>query len=222
MQEIKELLALFEGYYAGNQHAQRHKNGNEADDAADGNHTAQNGGRLRGEEDHHGKAQHNQRAIDDRQGLEVHLHRLAEGGLERTVLLESADPFIDQDHAAQEQHLAGGKQEERADIQLPVAADSGERENQAEYNALFTTDKPIVFAFHGYPSLIHEFTYKRDNKNLHVRGYMEEGTITTPFDMTKISELCGFCSSAYFTKLFHQNIGMTPKEYRKLQLHTEI
>ena len=54
---------------------------------------------------------------------------------------------------------------------------------QAEYNALFTTDKPIIFAFHGYPSLIHEFTYKRDNKNLHVRGYMEEGTITTPFDM---------------------------------------
>lgn len=52
-----------------------------------------------------------------------------------------------------------------------------------EYNALFTTDKPILFSFHGYPSLIHELTYRRKNKNLHVRGYMEEGTITTPFDM---------------------------------------
>ena len=53
----------------------------------------------------------------------------------------------------------------------------------AEYDSLFTADKPIVFAFHGYPSLIHELTYKRRNKNIHVRGYMEEGTITTPFDM---------------------------------------
>jgi xylulose-5-phosphate/fructose-6-phosphate phosphoketolase len=52
-----------------------------------------------------------------------------------------------------------------------------------QYNALFTKDKPILFAFHGYPSLIHEFTYRRHNRNLHVRGYIEEGTITTPFDM---------------------------------------
>ena len=51
------------------------------------------------------------------------------------------------------------------------------------YNLLFTEDKPILFAFHGYPSLIHELTYRRKNKNLHVRGYIEEGTITTPFDM---------------------------------------
>ena len=49
------------------------------------------------------------------------------------------------------------------------------------YNLLFTEDKPILFAFHGYPSLIHELTYRRKNKNLHVRGYIEEGTITTPF-----------------------------------------
>ncbi|MBR3641161.1 MAG: phosphoketolase, partial [Oscillibacter sp.] len=54
---------------------------------------------------------------------------------------------------------------------------------QREYDAIFTQDKPIVFAYHGYPSLIHELTYKRANKNLHVRGYVEEGTITTPFDM---------------------------------------
>jgi len=52
-----------------------------------------------------------------------------------------------------------------------------------EYNELFTVDKPIVFNFHGYPHLIHDLTYNRENKNLHVRGYNEEGTITTAFDM---------------------------------------
>ena len=52
-----------------------------------------------------------------------------------------------------------------------------------EYDNLFTKDKPIIFAFHGYPNLIHQLTYKRENKNLHVHGYLEEGTITTPFDM---------------------------------------
>ena len=52
-----------------------------------------------------------------------------------------------------------------------------------EYNKIFTTDKPIIFAFHGYPNLIHELTYNRENRNLHVHGYNEEGTITTPFDM---------------------------------------
>lgn len=52
-----------------------------------------------------------------------------------------------------------------------------------DYDMLFTKDKPIVFAFHGYPTLVHELTYRRHNKNLHVRGYKEEGTITTPFDM---------------------------------------
>ena len=53
----------------------------------------------------------------------------------------------------------------------------------SEYNALFTKDKPIIFAFHGYPTLIHELTYERANRNIHVHGYTEEGTITTPFDM---------------------------------------
>lgn len=53
----------------------------------------------------------------------------------------------------------------------------------ADYDAIFTKDKPIIFNFHGYPTLIHELTYTRTNKNLHVFGYMEEGTITTPFDM---------------------------------------
>ena len=53
----------------------------------------------------------------------------------------------------------------------------------ADYDAIFTKDKPIIFNFHGYPTLIHELTYTRHNKNLHVFGYVEEGTITTPFDM---------------------------------------
>ena len=52
-----------------------------------------------------------------------------------------------------------------------------------EYDMLFTKDKPIIFNFHGYPSLIHELIYKRHNNNIHVHGYIEEGTITTPFDM---------------------------------------
>ena len=53
-----------------------------------------------------------------------------------------------------------------------------------EYDEIFTTDKPVIFAFHGYPNLIHELTYRRhNNDNLHVHGYKEEGTITTPFDM---------------------------------------
>jgi len=52
-----------------------------------------------------------------------------------------------------------------------------------EYDAIFTKDKPIIFAFHGYPTLVHELTYERHNRNLSVHGYQEEGTITTPFDM---------------------------------------
>lgn len=58
-----------------------------------------------------------------------------------------------------------------------------------EYDSLFTKNKPIIFAFHGYPTLIHMLTYKRKNKNLHVHGYKEEGTITTPFDMRVQNEL---------------------------------
>lgn len=61
-----------------------------------------------------------------------------------------------------------------------------------EYDALFTKDKPIVFAFHGYPWLVHRLTYKRTNQNLHVRGYVEEGTITTAFDMTVMNRMDRF------------------------------
>ena len=52
-----------------------------------------------------------------------------------------------------------------------------------DYDVLFTVNKPIIFAFHGYATLVHELTYRRHNKNLHVRGYKEEGGLTTPFDM---------------------------------------
>jgi xylulose-5-phosphate/fructose-6-phosphate phosphoketolase len=62
-----------------------------------------------------------------------------------------------------------------------------------EFDALFTLDKPIIFAFHGYPWLIHRLTYRRHNhENLHVRGYKEEGTITTAFDMTVLNDLDRF------------------------------
>ncbi len=59
-----------------------------------------------------------------------------------------------------------------------------------DFDNLFTTDKPIIFAFHGYPWLIHRLAYRRTNhKNLHVRGYIEEGTTTTPFDMAVLNDL---------------------------------
>lgn len=62
-----------------------------------------------------------------------------------------------------------------------------------EFDGLFTTDKPIIFAFHGYPWLIHRLTYRRTNhRNLHVRGYKEEGTTTTPFDMVVMNDLDRF------------------------------
>ncbi len=62
-----------------------------------------------------------------------------------------------------------------------------------DFDALFTTDKPIIFAFHGYPWLIHRLTYRRTNHhNLHVRGYKEEGTTTTPFDMVVLNDLDRF------------------------------
>jgi xylulose-5-phosphate/fructose-6-phosphate phosphoketolase len=58
------------------------------------------------------------------------------------------------------------------------------------FDALFTTDKPVLFAYHGYPALIHRLTYRRNNhRNFHVRGYNEEGTTTTPFDMVVLNGL---------------------------------
>jgi xylulose-5-phosphate/fructose-6-phosphate phosphoketolase len=65
--------------------------------------------------------------------------------------------------------------------------------NDADYDALFTRDKPVIFAFHGYPWLVHRLTYNRaNNQHIHVRGYKEEGTITTAFDMTVLNEMDRF------------------------------
>ncbi|HMC51955.1 MAG TPA: hypothetical protein VKI64_04265, partial [Acidimicrobiales bacterium] len=63
----------------------------------------------------------------------------------------------------------------------------------ADFDALFTTDRPVIFAYHGYPWLIHRLTYRRANHDgMHVRGYKEEGTTTTPFDMVMLNDLDRF------------------------------
>ncbi|HYX84521.1 MAG TPA: hypothetical protein VE777_06090, partial [Gaiellales bacterium] len=65
--------------------------------------------------------------------------------------------------------------------------------SDTDFDALFTTSRPVVFAYHGYPWLIHRLTYRRANHaNLHVRGYKEEGTTTTPFDMVMLNDLDRF------------------------------
>ena len=65
--------------------------------------------------------------------------------------------------------------------------------SDASFDALFTADRPVVFAYHGYPWLIHRLTYRRHNHhNLHVRGYKEEGTTTTPFDMVMLNDMDRF------------------------------
>jgi xylulose-5-phosphate/fructose-6-phosphate phosphoketolase len=65
--------------------------------------------------------------------------------------------------------------------------------SEHEFNALFSTSRPVIFAFHGYPALIHRLTYRRANHpNIHVRGYKEEGTTTTPFDMVMLNDLDRF------------------------------
>jgi len=63
----------------------------------------------------------------------------------------------------------------------------------SEFDALFTKDRPVIFAYHGYPWLIHRLAYRRANHaNMHVRGYKEEGTTTTPFDMVMLNDLDRF------------------------------
>src|SRR5215472_3829936 len=64
---------------------------------------------------------------------------------------------------------------------------------ETEFDAIFTTDRPVIFAYHGYPWLIHRLCYRRTNHdNFHVRGYKEEGTTTTPFDMCVLNEIDRF------------------------------
>jgi xylulose-5-phosphate/fructose-6-phosphate phosphoketolase len=78
-------------------------------------------------------------------------------------------------------------------VDLMRLQDPGEHPHglsNAEFDSLFTTDRPIVFAYHGYPWLIHRLTYRRTNHdNLHVRGFKEEGTTTTPFDIVMLNDL---------------------------------
>jgi xylulose-5-phosphate/fructose-6-phosphate phosphoketolase len=77
-------------------------------------------------------------------------------------------------------------------MKLQSASEHPHGLSECDYDSLFTTDKHIIFAFHGYPWLVHRLTYRRANRNLHVRGYKEEGTITTPFDMRVQNELDRF------------------------------
>ena len=78
-------------------------------------------------------------------------------------------------------------------MKLQPSAEHPNGLSDKDFDALFTADKPIIFAFHGYPWLIHRLTYRRANhKNLHVRGYKEEGTTTTPFDMAVMNDLDRF------------------------------
>ena len=78
-------------------------------------------------------------------------------------------------------------------MRLQTAGEHPHGMSDAEFDALFTTTKPVVFAYHGYPWLIHRLTYRRANHaNLHVRGYKEEGTTTTPFDMVMLNDLDRF------------------------------
>jgi xylulose-5-phosphate/fructose-6-phosphate phosphoketolase len=78
-------------------------------------------------------------------------------------------------------------------MKLQPASEHPHGLSDQDFDALFTRNRPIIFAFHGYPWLIHRLTYRRTNHdNLHVRGYKEEGTITTPFDMTVLNDLDRF------------------------------
>src|SRR5579863_5315828 len=106
-------------------------------------------------------------------------------------------------------------------MKLQPASEHPHGLSDRDFDALFTKDKPIIFAFHGYPWLIHRLTYRRTNhKNLHVRGYKEEGTTTTPFDMVVMNDLdrfhlCGDvidrlpqlgARAAYFKQALHDKL----------------
>ena len=77
-------------------------------------------------------------------------------------------------------------------MRLQSASEHPHGLSETDYDALFTRGKPIIFAFHGYASLVHRLTYRRANRDLHVRGYKEEGTVTTAFDMRVQNELDRF------------------------------
>ena len=77
-------------------------------------------------------------------------------------------------------------------MKLQPASEHPHGLSETDYDSLFTKDKHIIFGFHGYPWLVHRLTYRRTNRNLHVRGYKEEGTITTAFDMRVQNDLDRF------------------------------
>ena len=78
-------------------------------------------------------------------------------------------------------------------MRLQPASEHPHGMSDAEFDALFTTTAPVIFAYHGYPSLIHRLVYRRHgHDNFHVRGYKEEGTTTTPFDMVMLNDLDRF------------------------------
>jgi len=77
-------------------------------------------------------------------------------------------------------------------MKLQSASEHPHGLNETDFDSLFTKDKHIIFGFHGYPWLVHRLTYRRTNRNIHVRGYVEEGTITTPFDIRVQNKLDRF------------------------------
>ena len=95
--------------------------------------------------------------------------------------------------------------------------------NDRDFDSLFTRDKPVIFAFHAYPWLIHRLTYRRHNHdNFHVRGYKEEGTITTPFYMTVLNELDRYHLVMDVIDRLPQEKTGSPGEYLKQQLHDKL
>jgi xylulose-5-phosphate/fructose-6-phosphate phosphoketolase len=105
-------------------------------------------------------------------------------------------------------------------MKLQPSAEHPHGLTEQQYDSLFTRDKHIVFGFHGYPGLIHRLTYRRTNRNLHVRGYKEKGTITTPFDMRVQNDLDRF-------HLVMDVVGRVPNlgskgDYLKQQMQDKI
>ena len=88
-------------------------------------------------------------------------------------------------------HQVDDVDEPHLQLRQALAQDRGRGERlSAQVDALFTADRPVIFAYHGYPWLIHRLTYRRTNhRNLHVRGYKEEGTTTTPFDNVMLNDM---------------------------------
>lgn len=97
--------------------------------------------------------------------------------------------------------------------------------DDVSYDMLFTKDKPIIFNFHGYPSVIHELAHRRHNKNIHVHGYIEEGTITTPFDMRVQNRIDRYHlvmdALKYLDKLGNRGTFLYQKCQNKLVEHKE-